>query len=316
LDNAPEKLTSDDFRLHPDSGGYHAGSDGKDLGADVDLVGPGPAYERWKKTPEYQQWLKDTGQFKDATTAELPPETRERQSAEVFLRKGGTVVLWRTPTQEPLLLDKLDQPWPAGTWHVVQVKAIRSATLTSADLAALRDFPRLADVSLNGSPVTTAALLDQIEGRPLTALGLNGVPTTAKDMTRLARMTSLDRLYIYGADLFDDDIAQLANLPLLTNLNVGGTRITDRSLEHLGRLLKLQSFFLAGTNVTDVGLTALYQCKTLRLLDVSRTRVTADGVANLRKALPECEVVWTNDAGLVPPDEPRTVEPATPRPNP
>jgi hypothetical protein len=24
---------------------------------DVDLVGPGPAYERWKKTPEYQRWL-------------------------------------------------------------------------------------------------------------------------------------------------------------------------------------------------------------------------------------------------------------------
>ena len=56
----PSKLTPDDFRLRPDSAGYRAGKDGKDLGADVDLVGPGPAYERWKKTPEYQQWLKDT----------------------------------------------------------------------------------------------------------------------------------------------------------------------------------------------------------------------------------------------------------------
>jgi hypothetical protein len=26
------------------------------------LVGPGEAYERWKKTPDYQQWLEDTGQ--------------------------------------------------------------------------------------------------------------------------------------------------------------------------------------------------------------------------------------------------------------
>jgi len=33
----------------------------------VDLVGPGPAYERWKKTPEYQQWLKDSGQLKKWT---------------------------------------------------------------------------------------------------------------------------------------------------------------------------------------------------------------------------------------------------------
>ncbi len=56
----------DDFRLRPDSPGYRAGKDGKDLGADVDLVGPGPAYERWKKTPEYQEWLKESGQVKAA----------------------------------------------------------------------------------------------------------------------------------------------------------------------------------------------------------------------------------------------------------
>jgi hypothetical protein len=59
---APEQLTPDDFRLRADSAGYRASKDGEDLGADVDLVGPGPAYERWKKTPEYQQWLKDTKQ--------------------------------------------------------------------------------------------------------------------------------------------------------------------------------------------------------------------------------------------------------------
>lgn len=58
------KLTPDDFRLRADSAGYRAGKDGKDLGADVDLVGPGAAYERWKKTPEYQEWLKETGQVR------------------------------------------------------------------------------------------------------------------------------------------------------------------------------------------------------------------------------------------------------------
>jgi hypothetical protein len=64
LAREPEKLGPDDFRLRPDSAGYRAGKDGKDLGADIDLVGPGSAYERWKKTPEYRQWLKDTGQVK------------------------------------------------------------------------------------------------------------------------------------------------------------------------------------------------------------------------------------------------------------
>src|SRR5262249_14280662 len=60
-----DKLTPEDFRLRSDSAGYQAGKDKTDLGADVDLVGPGKAYERWKKTPDYQQWLKDTGQSAD-----------------------------------------------------------------------------------------------------------------------------------------------------------------------------------------------------------------------------------------------------------
>jgi hypothetical protein len=59
-----DRLVGEDFRLRPDSAGYRAGPGGKDIGADVDLVGPGAAYERWKATPDYQQWLKDTGQVK------------------------------------------------------------------------------------------------------------------------------------------------------------------------------------------------------------------------------------------------------------
>jgi hypothetical protein len=59
-----EQLTPELFRLRVDSPGHAAGRDGEDLGVDVGLVGPGPAYERWKKTPEYPQWLKDSGQQK------------------------------------------------------------------------------------------------------------------------------------------------------------------------------------------------------------------------------------------------------------
>jgi hypothetical protein len=28
----------------------------------VDLLCPGTAYERWKQTPDYQEWLEETGQ--------------------------------------------------------------------------------------------------------------------------------------------------------------------------------------------------------------------------------------------------------------
>jgi WD40 repeat protein len=67
----PGSVTPDDFRLRPDSPGYRKGKDGRDLGADVDLVGPGEAYDRWKQTPEYQRWLKDTGPDSGSATTPL-----------------------------------------------------------------------------------------------------------------------------------------------------------------------------------------------------------------------------------------------------
>jgi Protein tyrosine and serine/threonine kinase/Putative zinc-finger len=59
----PEEVTAADFRLQPGSPGQGAGPGGQDLGANVDLVGPGPAYERWKNTPDYRAWQKATRQL-------------------------------------------------------------------------------------------------------------------------------------------------------------------------------------------------------------------------------------------------------------
>ena len=56
---SPEKLVPADFRLHAESAGKDARKDGKDLGADVDFVGPGATYERLQKTPAYQEWRKN-----------------------------------------------------------------------------------------------------------------------------------------------------------------------------------------------------------------------------------------------------------------
>jgi hypothetical protein len=83
--SGPERIALEDFRLRADSTGYRAGKDGKDFGADVDLVGPGPAYERWKHTPEYQEWLKATGQGKQ-------PATNASRGAFVVLGDKGETV--------------------------------------------------------------------------------------------------------------------------------------------------------------------------------------------------------------------------------
>jgi hypothetical protein len=54
----PDQLTPADFRLKKDSPGAGVLPGGKDIGADVDKVGPGKPYEEWKKTEDYQELSK------------------------------------------------------------------------------------------------------------------------------------------------------------------------------------------------------------------------------------------------------------------
>jgi hypothetical protein len=55
-----EQLPPGIVRLDPGMVGRGAGPGGTNLGADVGLVGPGEAYQRWTKTPEYREWQKRT----------------------------------------------------------------------------------------------------------------------------------------------------------------------------------------------------------------------------------------------------------------
>jgi hypothetical protein len=57
-------LPPEAFRLDRNNASHAAGPGGRDLGPDVGLVGPGPAYERWKATPMYREWIKTTGPMK------------------------------------------------------------------------------------------------------------------------------------------------------------------------------------------------------------------------------------------------------------
>jgi hypothetical protein len=69
-----------DFRLAPGSPGKGAGPGGKDIGADVDFVGPGPAYEKWKTTKEYEAWRKQTDALIAAAAAPFVILARDKRA--------------------------------------------------------------------------------------------------------------------------------------------------------------------------------------------------------------------------------------------
>ena len=49
----------------------------------------------------------------------------------------------------------------------------------------------------------------------------------------------------------------------------------------------------------DAGLAPFKDCKNLTQLGLQKTKVTAAGIEELRKALPQCRIVW--DGGVIEP---------------
>jgi hypothetical protein len=86
-------------------------------------------------------------------------------------------------------------------------------------------------------------------------------------------------------------LVHIADLHSLRTLNLAGTAISDAGLSHLHKLTGLRSLVLWGTRVTDAGLMHLHALTGLRELDLERTRVSPTGLAELRRALPQAEIV-------------------------
>src|SRR5262245_3494048 len=79
-------------------------------------------------------------------------------------------------------------------------------------------------------------------------------------------------------------------------LNLNGAGITDGALAHLKKLDRLEELNLGNTAITDAGLEHLRQLRSLRTLFLGRgLKVTNQGVAELRKVLPEVSIGYEYD---------------------
>ena len=68
--------------------------------------------------------------------------------------------------------------------------------------------------------------------------------------------------------------------------------LTDRHLRHLSSIRTIEYLDLSGTSISDEGLGALVPLTRLRELVLFDTMVTEEGVAYLRRAVPDCEIRW------------------------
>lgn len=119
------------------------------------------------------------------------------------------------------------------------------------------------------------------------------------DWTAMPNLDDFDQLI--AIDLFMSRVDEpclrtVAKCKSLEGLNLYETGVTDRGLQELRPLQNLKNLELAANEeLTDAGLEPLKTLKSLKRLSLGgRSGITKEGVAQLRAALPDCEIEWSS----------------------
>ena len=128
------------------------------------------------------------------------------------------------------------------------------------------------------------------DGKSIIAVSLRGTKVTDAGLHQLAGLKSLQNLDLLGTGVTDAGLKELAGLESLRSLDLCQTKVTDAGLNELAGLKSLQYLNLCRTGVTDAGLKELAGLNNLQNLLLGETKVTDAGEAELRKALPKCNI--------------------------
>jgi len=90
----------------------------------------------------------------------------------------------------------------------------------------------------------------------------------------------------------------IAMIPGLEKLNLDYTAIDDEGLLTLAVLPGLKELRLDSGKISDASVPVLSKLTTLKYLNLYHTLVTEKGYGELKKALPECQIVWDRDSML------------------
>ncbi len=191
----------------------------------------------------------------------------------------------------------------AGTTGLTYLNLMNTAA-TDAGLAHFAANKKLGMLWLRGLNITDAGLAHFAECVNLAQLSLADTPITDAGLAHFKNCKSFGGVYLNGTKITDAGLEHLKGCPRLTLLYLGGTKVTDAGLEHLRESKSLSTLNANNTGLTDAAADALARFTALSYLNVAQTQVGKDGVAKLRKELPNCTIDWnggTVGARIAPP---------------
>jgi hypothetical protein len=135
--------------------------------------------------------------------------------------------------------------------------------------------------------------LEPLKDVPLRDLTVASAKMSDAGMAHIAQLGSVRYLYLSACSrITDEGLAHLKKMADLEQLWVtANVQITDDGVKSLAELKKLRWLSLFGCKrVTDEGARGLQKLSGLKFVFLGGTGVTDSGVADLQKALPQCEV--------------------------
>jgi internalin A len=210
---------------------------------------------------------------------------------------------------------------------VVDLDLRYAEQITDEGTSALKGWQHLKRLNLRGTKITDTTL-DHLSGIPtLESLDIGFAQFTDSGLQNLALLPHLKELAIGGNKLSDVGLQFLRQVPGLTSLDVSGSQRTDSGLwsvsmteaaiDSIATLRNLQELRLGGSPASSRWLEKMKGLKKLerlslqdsrrlgndgsvvlatftglRWLDLKGTSMTAQAVAELRKQLPQCEIVY------------------------
>ena len=165
--------------------------------------------------------------------------------------------------------------------------------INPGDFRYLRALPALEKVNLvEVDGLTEEALAHLGKITSLTYLDCGDGTVTDAAVVHLTKLKKLTFLGLAWTKVGDGAMPLVARLPSLEILRLGGTKVSDAGIAHLRRLRTLKELHLQNCPVTDRGLLQLRANKALKIVNVGKkTKVTEQGIAQLKRFLPNCTVV-------------------------
>lgn len=184
----------------------------------------------------------------------------------------------------------------AGAQHLAKIKTLHQLDLTDTDvtdasMGTLATLPILDNLQLVRTDVTNEGVaMLQKKATKLVNLELADTKVTADCLATLGSFPNLSNIEIAGIAVKPDDLAQLKRLKL-TTLSADRCGIGDEEAKVLSEFKALYHLDIDENPITDAGLMHFKKTKTMLNLQMRGCpNITGRGIAELRKALPKCQI--------------------------